>query len=74
MALLSKGFKGIVRENNPPPTTRKTADWKMLCLSVTCTSNAVWTLNKEVDTAVKGMVAHGGEIPEFSKYFLHTYL
>lgn len=46
----------------------------MLCLSVTCSSKAVWTLNKEADTAVKGMVAHGGEIPEFSKYFLHTYL
>lgn len=46
----------------------------MLCLSVTCSSKTLWTLNKEVDTAVKGMVAHGGEIPEFSKYFLHTYL
>lgn len=69
MALLSKGFKGIARENNPLPTTRKKADWKMLCLSVMCTSKALWTLNKEADTAAKGMVAHGGESPEFSNTF-----
>lgn len=72
MAPLSKGFK--VRENNPPPTTRKKANWEMLSLSVTCTSKALWNLNNEADTVVKGVVAHGGEIPELSKYFLHTYL